>query len=77
MTWRRLGDRIRSLRERRGLTREALAVLTGLSAVYIKKIESGERLAPSMPTLARIAKALGASLHVELIERLSHPRRKH
>ena len=59
------------------LSREALAVLTGVSAVYIKKIESGEQLAPSMPTLVRIAKALGGSLRVELIERLSHPRRKH
>jgi transcriptional regulator with XRE-family HTH domain len=65
----RLGPRIRELREKRGLTREALAAKTGVSAVYIKKLEAGERMSPSLPALARIARALGATLQIELVER--------
>jgi transcriptional regulator with XRE-family HTH domain len=76
MSWRAFGVRIRALREKLGLSREALAEQTGLSAVYIKKLEAGERSSPSLPALARIANALGASLRVELVERRSsHGRR--
>ncbi len=77
MIWRRLREQIRALRERRGLTREELAEKTGLSAVYVKKLEAGERKSPSFPTLQRIAQALGATLVVKLIgrrERRGHRR---
>ncbi len=66
MTWRRLGEQIRALREERGLTREQVAERTGLSAVYIKKLEAGERTSPSFSVLERIARALGATLEVSL-----------
>ena len=66
--WQRLGEQIRVLRERRGLTREQLAAKTGLSAVYIKKLEAGDRQSPSLPALARIARALGATLRVDLVQ---------
>jgi XRE family transcriptional regulator of biofilm formation len=74
MTRQTVGAQIRALRERRGLTRDALAAMTDLSAVYLKKIEAGERIAPSFPTLARIAKALGTTLRIELVE--PAPRRR-
>jgi transcriptional regulator with XRE-family HTH domain len=64
-----LGARIRELRERRGLTRDALAAKVGVSAVYIKKLEAGDRISPSLPALARIARALGAELEIKLVER--------
>ncbi len=74
--WQRLGEQIRTLREERALSRERLAEMTGLSAVYIKKLEAGERKSPSFPTLQRIARALRASLVVKLVERRKRPRQR-
>ena len=76
MGWEAFGERIRALREQRGLSREALAEKTGLSAVYIKKLETGERSSPSLPALASIAKALGVTLRVDLVEPKSSRRRR-
>jgi transcriptional regulator with XRE-family HTH domain len=69
MRWQAFGERIRELRDKRGLTREALSEKTGVSAVYIKKLEAGERTSPSLPALASIARALGATLEIKLVER--------
>jgi transcriptional regulator with XRE-family HTH domain len=66
MTWRSLGEQIRRARTERGLTQEQLADMAQLSRVYIQKIELGERVSPSFPALERIARALGATLHVTL-----------
>ena len=76
MSWQAFGERIRELRQKRGLTREALAEKTGVSAVYIKKLEAGERTSPSLPALASIARALGATLQIELVERASARKRR-
>ena len=67
MTYRALLSQIRQLRLRRGLTQAELAKRAGLSWIYIAKLEGGERLSPSLPALDRIARALGATLRVELI----------
>ena len=64
----KLGAQIRRLRKQRGLSRAAFATEVGLSAVYVEKIEAGVRV-PTLPTLDRIARALGATVHVELRER--------
>ncbi|MGH3243972.1 MAG: helix-turn-helix domain-containing protein [Spirillospora sp.] len=53
------GERIQVLRERRGLTRPTLAGLVGKSASWLKGIETGRRLPPRLPTLVRLAEALG------------------
>ena len=45
---------LRDLRQRAGLTREALASCLGISALHIKKIESGERN-PSRRVIHRMA----------------------
>jgi transcriptional regulator with XRE-family HTH domain len=66
MSWQGLGLRIKRLRERHGLTQEELGRETGLSRIFIQKLELGERL-PSLFTLGRIARTLGATLHVELV----------
>jgi transcriptional regulator with XRE-family HTH domain len=76
MSWQAFGGRIRELRDKRGLTREALAEKTGVSAVYIKKLEAGERTSPSLPALASIARALGATLRIELVERAATRKRR-
>ena len=50
-------NRLRLIREERGLTREALAAQAEVSSVYIKKIED-EGLLPSVDVALRLAQAL-------------------
>jgi transcriptional regulator with XRE-family HTH domain len=64
-----IGEQIRALRARRGLTQATLADRARLSRVYIQKLELGERASPSLPVLERIATALGATVHIDLRER--------
>jgi transcriptional regulator with XRE-family HTH domain len=64
----RLGEQIRRLRTREGLSQQALADRAGLSRIYIAKLEAGERISPSLPVLERIAKALGARVLVTLVK---------
>ena len=71
-----LGKRIKALREARGLTQEKLAVDARLSRIYIQKVESGERSSPSLTALARIARALGATLRIEIVEDKTRRRKK-
>lgn len=52
------GERIRMLRESRGLSRPALAQMCGRSADWLKKIESGERELRSHTLLVRLGAAL-------------------
>jgi transcriptional regulator with XRE-family HTH domain len=51
------GERIRHLRERRGMTRVVLANLLGYSADWLKRIEAGQR-GISIPALVRLARVL-------------------
>jgi len=62
-----VAKRIRQTRERRGLTQHALAEKAELSAIYIRKLEAGERESPSLDALERIAKVLGVKL-VDLLK---------
>jgi transcriptional regulator with XRE-family HTH domain len=64
-----LGDRIRSLREAQGLSRAQLARRTGLSQIYVRKLEAGDKTSPTLPVLTKIARALGASVRVEFVRR--------
>ena len=68
MGWQELGARIKALRDRRRLTQAELAERTGLSVIFIRKLEAGERNA-SFEVLERIAKELHATLRVDLVER--------
>lgn len=52
------GERIRVLRERRGLSRPVLAGLVGRSSDWLKKIENGDRGITSITNLVRLANAL-------------------
>ncbi|MFF4479433.1 helix-turn-helix transcriptional regulator [Streptomyces sp. NPDC001520] len=54
---RRVGDRVRDLREERGVTQEKLAELTGLSRHTVYRIELAQ-YGTSVDHLALIARAL-------------------
>ncbi|MCC8395936.1 helix-turn-helix transcriptional regulator [Paraburkholderia sp. MMS20-SJTR3] len=56
-----MGDRVRLLRARRGMTRKALAVETGLSERHLATLESGAGN-PSIQVLRQLAASLNCSL---------------
>jgi len=56
-----LGERIRALRQERGLQQRQLAQKSGLTPSMVSQIESG-RLTPSLHTLGKLAGALGVSI---------------
>lgn len=56
-----LGERMRGLRKRRGLTLAGLAGAAGLSTGYISQLERN-LASPSIPALVNVAKALGVTV---------------
>lgn len=61
MTAEEVGKRIKSLREQRGLKKNTLANLSGVSPTYIDKLEKGERC-PTVEYLDNICFGLGITL---------------
>jgi transcriptional regulator with XRE-family HTH domain len=57
-----IGDRVRRLRVRAGLTQQALAVAAGLSVSAVAQIEAGKTPDPRLSTLRAMAGALGVSI---------------
>lgn len=57
-----LGERLQSVRKRRGLTQSELARAAGVSLSLIRKIEQGERENTRIDTLRRLAVALDCSV---------------
>jgi len=57
----RLGERIRSLREARGLSLRAAAEAAGISAAALSQIENGQT-SPSVATLEKLADGLGVAV---------------
>jgi transcriptional regulator with XRE-family HTH domain len=64
---RRLSTVVKKSREALGLTQAQLAKKAGVTEAYISMLESGVRKNPSLPTLKKIARALGVPL-TELVE---------
>lgn len=61
--------KIANLRKSRGLTQAGLAQRSGVSQPMIAQIESGKLNNLTLKTLARTARALDASLKIDLISR--------
>lgn len=59
---------VRTFREHRGLTVEALATAAGLSRAYVTQIEIGVRTGTAA-TLAKLAKALGVDVEMLIWEK--------
>jgi transcriptional regulator with XRE-family HTH domain len=53
----KVAARIKKVRERRGLTQEALAAKAGVSRGYLARVETA-RHEPTLTVLAKLAKAL-------------------
>lgn len=53
----RLANRIKALREQRGLSQETLAAKAGVSRGYLARLETG-RHDPTVGTVEKLAKAL-------------------
>jgi len=60
-TKKELGQRIKELRQAKGLSQEELAFKAGVHRTYLGGIERGERN-PALKNIAAIAEALGVSL---------------
>jgi XRE family transcriptional regulator of biofilm formation len=67
MTPRRLATVIRDLREREGMTQIELAKKAKVSQGYLAALETGLKKNPSLPTLRKLARALGVPV-TELLE---------
>ena len=67
MDMRRLvGRNVRRIRERRGLTQERFAEISGFSQQYISGLEQGRRN-PTIVTIYELAAALGVG-HMDLVQ---------
>jgi len=63
-----IAGQVADRRKERGLSQADLAKLVGTTQSAIARLESGGR-PPRIDTLLRIANALGADLHIELLDR--------
>ena len=57
-----IGDRIRTIRRRRGLSLKTTSGLAGISKSYLSMVENGQRHVDSRALLDRLADALGCSV---------------
>ena len=57
-----VGERIRVLREARGLSGNALAKLAGISQGHLRDLETGRRKSPTLDTAQALARALGVTV---------------
>lgn len=57
-------NRIKEIRDKKGITQTDLAQLTGLSVGYICHLERGSRANPSYNTMVIISKALNTDVAV-------------
>jgi transcriptional regulator with XRE-family HTH domain len=60
-----VGKNVKRIREKKGLTQERLAEISGFSQQYISSLEQGRRN-PTIITLYELAASLGVS-HLELV----------
>ena len=63
-----IAGQVANRRKERGLSQADLAALVGTTQSAIARLESGGR-PPRIDTLLRIANALDADLHIELLDR--------
>jgi transcriptional regulator with XRE-family HTH domain len=57
-----LGQRLRTLREERGLTQQVLAQAAGIATDMVSRLENGHYSSPGLRTLVRIADGMGVAV---------------
>lgn len=57
-----LGQRLRTLREERGLTQQALARSAGIATDMVSRLENGHYSSPGLRTLLRLADGMGTTV---------------
>ncbi|MFG6199095.1 helix-turn-helix domain-containing protein [Nonomuraea sp. JJY05] len=73
-----LGERLQSVRKRRGLSQRELAVRSGVALSLVRKVEQGERKSVRVETLRKWAEALGVTTTTLLeADRASQPENRH
>ncbi len=60
-----VGRNVKRIREKKGLTQERFAEISGFSQQYISGLENGRRN-PSIVTIYELSKALGVS-HMDIV----------
>ena len=63
----KIGDKIKDIRQKRGLTQVQLSELARLSRTTISKIEAG-KFNPSIDLIDRLIKPLGAELDIREVD---------
>lgn len=58
----KIGERIRELRKKRGLSQGDIERVTGMLKAYVSRVEHGHTV-PSLESLERFSSALGIELH--------------
>jgi transcriptional regulator with XRE-family HTH domain len=56
----RFGEKLRTLRKRRGLTQEQISQMLEVSRPYVAKLERGEKM-PNAPMIIKIADIFGVT----------------
>jgi len=69
----RFGERLRAVRQERGISQEKLAELAGLHRTYVSSIERGERNV-SLVNIERLAAALGVAMAELMPDEAKPPR---
>ena len=67
MPSKRLSQMLRTLREEKGWTQEELAEKASVERSYLTKLETGDKVNPSLAVLKRLAKSLRVTV-TELLE---------
>jgi XRE family transcriptional regulator of biofilm formation len=62
------GNRIREIREKKGLSLNKLSKITGISKSYLSFIERSKQTNPSITIVKKIADALGITMNELLVE---------
>jgi transcriptional regulator with XRE-family HTH domain len=73
----KLGDKIRELRKKHGLTLEKLALKAGLSKSYLWELENRDSQRPSAEKLSALADVLGVSSAYFLEDDVREPEERH
>lgn len=54
----KIGETIKDIRKRKGLSQQELATISGISQTYLSQLEKGDRQSPTIDVLHKISEAL-------------------